>query len=48
MVELFHAAALSHVLAGRKDLSLAALSQALERIGYSLRIAPALAQKRTG
>lgn len=39
---------LSHVLAGRKDLSLATLSHALERIGYSLRIAPALPQKRTG
>jgi hypothetical protein len=44
---------LSHVLAGRKDLSLEALTRALERIGYRLRIAPALdltptAQKQTG
>ena len=31
---------LSHVLAGRKDLSLAALTRALERIGYRLRIVP--------
>jgi hypothetical protein len=31
---------LSHVLAGRKDLSLAALTKALERIGYTLRILP--------
>jgi hypothetical protein len=29
---------LSHVLAGRKDLSLAALTKALERIGYGLHI----------
>jgi hypothetical protein len=29
---------LSHFLAGRKDLSLASLEQALERIGYRLRI----------
>ena len=29
---------LSHVLAGRKDLSLAALTKALERIGYALHI----------
>jgi hypothetical protein len=34
---------LSHVLAGRKDLSLASLVQALERIGYRLRIVPAVA-----
>lgn len=46
---------LSHVLAGRKDLSLAALTKALERIGYRLRIVPmpdvrpaARARKRTG
>jgi hypothetical protein len=32
---------LSHVLSGRKDLSLAALTKALERIGYRLRILPA-------
>ncbi len=31
---------LSHVLAGRKDLSLEALTAALERIGYRLRIVP--------
>jgi hypothetical protein len=31
---------LSHVLAGRKDLSLARLTQALTRIGYRLRIVP--------
>jgi hypothetical protein len=44
---------LSHVLAGRKDLSLEALTQALARIGYRLRIVPAAegppkAQKQTG
>jgi hypothetical protein len=46
---------LSHVLAGRKDLSLAALTKALERIGYRLRIVPApklkkqvRVQKQTG
>jgi hypothetical protein len=45
---------LSHVLAGRKDLSLAALTKALERIGYRLRIVPmpevqaAERRKRTG
>ena len=44
---------LRHVLAGRKDLSLAALTAALERIGYRLRILPAPelkpeAKKRTG
>jgi hypothetical protein len=45
---------LSHFLAGRKDLSLATLTKALERIGYRLRIAPApelkpeQARKRTG
>jgi hypothetical protein len=32
---------LSHVLAGRKDLSLEALTKALARIGYRLRIMPA-------
>jgi hypothetical protein len=32
---------LSHVLAGRKDLSLSALEQALGRIGYRLQIRPA-------
>jgi hypothetical protein len=32
---------LSHVLAGRKDLSLEALTKALGRIGYRLRIVPA-------
>jgi hypothetical protein len=31
---------LSHVLAGRKDLSLASLTAALERIGYRLPIVP--------
>ena len=31
---------LSHVLAGRKDLSLAKLTEALGRIGYRLRIVP--------
>jgi hypothetical protein len=45
---------LSHVLAGRKDLSLEALTKALGRIGYRLRIVPAPAatetrkQKQTG
>src|SRR5262245_4349406 len=47
---------LSHVLAGRKDLSLASLTAALGRIGYRLRIAPgsdsavqpARKRKRTG
>jgi hypothetical protein len=45
---------LSHVLAGRKDLSLQKLTGALERIGYRLRIAPApqparpQKQKQTG
>jgi hypothetical protein len=39
---------LSHVLAGRKDLSLEALSKALDRIGYRLRIVPAARAKRTG
>ncbi len=42
-------AMLSHVLAGRKDLSMAALSKALERIGYRLRLVPTAARrKRTG
>jgi hypothetical protein len=39
---------LSHVLAGRKDLSLESLSKALDRIGYRLRIVPATKAKRTG
>ena len=39
---------LSHVLAGRKDLSLETLSKALGRIGYRLRIVPATRAKRTG
>jgi hypothetical protein len=47
---------LSHVLAGRKDLSLASLTKAMERIGYALHIRklpdlrPAIAtrKKRTG
>lgn len=46
---------LSHVLAGRKDLSLATLTKALERIGYRLQITPlpelqpaSRARKRTG
>lgn len=39
---------LSHVLAGRKDLSLATLTKGLERIGYVLRITPVAARKRTG
>ena len=29
---------LSHVLAGRKDLSLATLTRALERIGYAVQL----------
>ena len=32
---------LSHVLTGRKDLSLGSLTKVLERIGYRLRIVPA-------
>jgi hypothetical protein len=32
---------LSHVLTGRKDLSLESLTRALERIGYRLRLVPA-------
>jgi len=47
---------LSHVLAGRKDLSLASLTKAVERIGYALHIrklpdlrpATATRKKRTG
>jgi hypothetical protein len=39
---------LSHVLAGRKDLSLESLGKALERIGYRLRIVPSPAMKKTG
>src|SRR5207248_2726918 len=39
---------LSHVLAGRKDLSLGALTKALERIGYRVAIAPMAERKRTG
>jgi hypothetical protein len=46
---------LSHVLAGRKDLSLEALTRALGRIGYALHIRPvavlkpkAQGRKRTG
>jgi hypothetical protein len=45
---------LSHVLAGRKDLSLESLTAALGRIGYRLRIVPGMqpvktrGQKRTG
>lgn len=39
---------LSHVLAGRKDLSLATLANALERIGYRLQFTRAAKAKRTG
>jgi hypothetical protein len=39
---------LSHVLAGRKDLSLEKLSEALGRIGYTLHFTPAPRRKRTG
>ena len=39
---------LSHVMAGRKQLSLGALTTALERIGCQLRIMPAARAKRTG
>jgi hypothetical protein len=39
---------LSHVLAGRKDLSLATLTKGLERIGFRLRITPGPERKRTG
>jgi hypothetical protein len=49
-------AMLSHVLAGRKDLSLGTLTKALDRIGYALHIqrgpevrpAPAVRTKQTG
>jgi hypothetical protein len=37
---------LSHVLAGRKDLSLEKLTDALARIGYGLRIVPTAGQKQ--
>jgi hypothetical protein len=39
---------LNAVLAGRKDLSLQQLGEALERAGYRLRIVPAQPRKRTG
>jgi hypothetical protein len=39
---------LSHVLAGRKHLSLETLSRALERIGYRLEFTPLSRRKRTG
>lgn len=39
---------LSHVLAGRKDLSLGTLTVALRRIGYVLHITAALPRKQTG
>jgi hypothetical protein len=38
---------LSHVLAGRKDLSLESLSKAPEGIGYRLSFVPAERGKRT-
>ncbi len=38
---------LSHVLSGRKDLSIRALTEALERIGYVLHISPGLQKRRT-
>jgi hypothetical protein len=38
---------LSHVLAGRKDLSIDALSKALDRVGYRLGILPS-AHAKTG
>jgi hypothetical protein len=41
-------AMLSHVLAGRKDLSLESLSKALARIGYRLQFVPTAPAKRTG
>jgi hypothetical protein len=33
---------LSHVLKGRKDVSIAALPESLEKIGYALAIVPLL------
>lgn len=39
---------LSHVLAGRKDFSVSALTKGLERIGYRLAIAAGPRRKRTG
>ncbi len=39
---------LSHVLAGRKDLSLESLTRALDRIGYRLSFVPTTRAKRTG
>jgi hypothetical protein len=39
---------LSHVLAGRKDLTVASLSKALERVGYRLQFTPTAKAKRTG
>lgn len=41
-------ATLDKVLAGRKEVSLASLSKALDRAGYRLRIVPAAPAKRTG
>lgn len=41
-------ARLAEVLAGRRELSLASLTKALERAGYRLRIVPAARVKRTG
>jgi hypothetical protein len=38
---------LSHVLAGRKDLSLESLSRALDRVGYRLSFVPTTPAKRT-
>jgi hypothetical protein len=39
---------LSHVMAGRKQLSLEALTTALERIGYQMHFLPTARAKRTG
>jgi hypothetical protein len=39
---------LSHVLAGRKDLSLPALEKALARIGYVIKMIPVSGKQRTG
>jgi hypothetical protein len=39
---------LSHVMAGRKQLSLGALTAALERVGYQLGIVPIAGAKQTG